>query len=149
MESWKLSIGCWNGTITSRDSDIKTVKPNSNDPLQSLEDCKECVVYWGNSWADIGYRVWFAEAIAPDGTRHKLKYPLSGSGQYQASKKLVEAICAGEGISEADAVEILATGGDAKMLETGRNPLYAYLPELSTFRKEFNQAIDRDRLYQG
>lgn len=61
---WKLSIGCHKGTLMSRDSD--------QVELDSLEACEEYVKESEKFWQQIGYFVWFANAFAPDGTKHQL-----------------------------------------------------------------------------
>ena len=66
---WKLSVGCSNGTSSSRDFDLKTHKFSSNEPLNSLEDCIQCVKDWQEEWSKIGYYAVFADAIAPDGSQ--------------------------------------------------------------------------------
>lgn len=51
-----------------------------------------------------------------------------------SGKKLIEAICDGEGVSEADAVE---------MVVTGSNALYKYLSEVLAYSEELNADCDR------
>ena len=51
-----------------------------------------------------------------------------------SGKKLVEAICAGEGVSEADALQMVVTEG---------NVLYRYLPEVLAYSEELNKDCDR------
>jgi hypothetical protein len=68
---WLLNIGIHSGTMMSRDSGIHTVK--FDDPtatLESLADCIECAKAWEANYRSMGYYIWFAFAIAPDGTRH-------------------------------------------------------------------------------
>ena len=68
---WRLSIGIHSGTMMSRDSRSHTVKfHDSSAPLESLEDCIECHQAWEANYRGMGYYIWFASAIAPDGTQH-------------------------------------------------------------------------------
>jgi hypothetical protein len=68
--TWKLHIGLHRGTITSRDSDVKTQRFDGAEPLQSLEDCIECAKAWQNTWRGCGYYLWYANAISPEGEKH-------------------------------------------------------------------------------
>ena len=61
---WKLSIGCHKKTLMSRDSEIRK--------HPSLEACKTDVEKSEKFWNRIGYFVWFAEAIGPNGEKEKL-----------------------------------------------------------------------------
>ncbi|MFA6459300.1 MAG: hypothetical protein WCV79_02815 [Candidatus Paceibacterota bacterium] len=61
---WKLHIGCHRGTIVSRDSDVRE--------HESLEACKGDVQKSEQFLAGLGYSIWFAKAIGPDGTEHRL-----------------------------------------------------------------------------
>ena len=51
-----------------------------------------------------------------------------------SGKKLVEVICAGEGVTELEAVEMVVTGGNA---------LYKYLPQVLAYSEELNADCDR------
>jgi len=71
LKSWRLNIGIHGGTRMSRDSGSHTVKfHDSSAPLESLEDCVECAKAWEANYRSMGYYIWFANAIAPDGTQH-------------------------------------------------------------------------------
>ncbi len=60
-EKWELHIGCHRNTLTSRDSTLRE--------HNSLEDCKRDVVELEISYASLGYHVWFAYVIAPNGEK--------------------------------------------------------------------------------
>ena len=69
--SWKLSIGCHRGTMVSRDFNLVGTKfHDSNQPLESLEDCIQCAKDWKNNYNSFGCYLWFATAIDPDGNKH-------------------------------------------------------------------------------
>lgn len=73
-ETWTLDIGCHQKSVTSRDSATFDSFPpffKNGEPLQSLEDCILCAKWHAVYWESSGYYVWYAAAIAPDGTRHK------------------------------------------------------------------------------
>ena len=68
---WKLHIGIHRGTITSRDLETNTGKyDDSTSPLESLEDCIDTAQKWQDNYRSMGYVVYVADAIAPDGTKH-------------------------------------------------------------------------------
>jgi hypothetical protein len=63
---WGISIGIHQGTITSRDTDETSWE---HDSFQACQDAlTQAIAYL----TPRGCYIWFAEAIAPDGTRHKL-----------------------------------------------------------------------------
>lgn len=64
IKKWKLHMGCHRGDIMSRDGGV--------DFCDSLEDCKKRVAEAESFWESIGYYVWFAKAIGPDGKHHEL-----------------------------------------------------------------------------
>jgi hypothetical protein len=55
---WKLHIGSHRKTLMSRDSSV--------DGYDSLEECKRAFKRAEESWAKMGYFVWYAYAIGPD-----------------------------------------------------------------------------------
>ncbi|MFA6184281.1 MAG: hypothetical protein WC682_04230 [Parcubacteria group bacterium] len=63
-KKWKLNIGCHCKTLMSRDLDVRE--------HDSLEDCKRDVKESEEFWARMGYCVWFAKAIGPDGEKVEL-----------------------------------------------------------------------------
>lgn len=70
--SWRLQIGCYSGSLANRDSSIEaTVSINSKGkPLGSIKDCAGAARDFENRYASSGYHLWYAHAIAPDGTMH-------------------------------------------------------------------------------
>lgn len=64
LGKWNLNIGCHKGTLESRDS--------NNSEHDSLEECKEEVGRKEKDWSKMGYYVWYAFAIGPDGKRVEL-----------------------------------------------------------------------------
>ena len=54
-------------TVTSRDFDTVTTKYYTDEPLTSLEDCKECARCWELSYASMGYRIGQCTATSPEG----------------------------------------------------------------------------------
>lgn len=62
---WTLHIGCHKHHIMSRDSGTE-YHDSREAAIQSWKDARK-------SWASIGYVVWFAELIAPDGTKELLE----------------------------------------------------------------------------
>lgn len=63
-EKWTLHIGCHRKTLMSRDSDVRE--------HDSLEDCRSDVKNSEECWARMGYYVWFAYAVGPNGEKVKL-----------------------------------------------------------------------------
>jgi len=61
---WRLNMGCHRGTLTSRDSSCEEYG-SKNDAVKAYQQAKDF-------WLSIGYKVWFAELIAPDGTKETL-----------------------------------------------------------------------------
>jgi hypothetical protein len=58
---WVLNHGCWRGTITSRD----TAYPERFDTRDAaIAKLAEHNLFYRS----IGYSLWFAELVAPDGT---------------------------------------------------------------------------------
>jgi hypothetical protein len=60
-KKWELYVGCHRHTLTSRDSTLRE--------HDSLEDCKRDVAELEASYRSMGYCVWFAYAIAPNGEK--------------------------------------------------------------------------------
>lgn len=60
-----LNIGCHRGTITSRDSETRQFNTYAEAHANYL-DTKAF-------WRSLGYMVWFAEIIAPNGTKTHLE----------------------------------------------------------------------------
>ena len=58
-KKWKLYIGCHKGTSVSKESQLRE--------HNSLEDCKCDVNESEEFWGNMGYFVWFAKAVGPDG----------------------------------------------------------------------------------
>jgi len=63
-KKWKLHIGCHKKTLVSRDSDVRE--------HGSLEDCRCDVQESEEFWKGMGYFVWFAYVICPDGKKVQL-----------------------------------------------------------------------------
>jgi len=57
-----LNIGCHRGTITSRD--------NSTEYFDTYDEAYQA---YRNFYHSIGYQVWFADIIAPDGTKERME----------------------------------------------------------------------------
>lgn len=69
---WRLVIGYHEGTRMSRDMHSASTKyQQSSSPLESLEDCIVCARHWANYYRGMGGYLWYANAIAPDGTKHE------------------------------------------------------------------------------
>ena len=66
-QPWKILIMIHRMTVTSRDFDTVTTKYGTNEPLMSLEDCKECAKYWALNYASMGYRIGQCTATSPEG----------------------------------------------------------------------------------
>jgi hypothetical protein len=64
--AWTLSHGIHRGTLTSRDS-------TSEGGFASKEACEARLQEREEYYNSIGYVIWFANAIAPDGTKHQLR----------------------------------------------------------------------------
>lgn len=70
MEQWKLSIGYHRGNLASQDEHTTTRttrKFQSDELLNSLEDCIECAKAWEANYASLGYLLWYANVASPDG----------------------------------------------------------------------------------
>jgi hypothetical protein len=66
--AWKLQIGTHRGTKQSRDTEVHTTKYDSpHEVLHTLDEVKECAKEWAAQYAHLGYSIWFAHAISPDG----------------------------------------------------------------------------------
>jgi hypothetical protein len=63
-KKWELHIGWHKGTLLSRDSEIRE--------LDSLEECQRSLAKSEKSWATLGYFVWYARAVNPDGEKFLL-----------------------------------------------------------------------------
>jgi hypothetical protein len=63
---WALFYGIHRGTLMSRDLG------NADYQYTSFNECKDALVQAASHFSGLGYWIWFAEAIAPDGTKHKL-----------------------------------------------------------------------------
>ncbi len=61
---WELHIGCHRGTLTSRDSEVRK--------HPSLDVCRADVQSAEKFYKSIGYFVWFAYAVGPEGQKVKL-----------------------------------------------------------------------------
>lgn len=61
---WKLQIGWHQGTLTSSDSEVRE--------LDSLDDCRKSLAESEKFWASLGYFVWYARAVNPDGEKFLL-----------------------------------------------------------------------------
>jgi len=64
-DQWTLHIGAHDGTITGRDRERPQTK-------NSLQECREEVVKAESYYTGVGYYIWFAHAIDPDGKEHVL-----------------------------------------------------------------------------
>jgi len=63
--TWTLVHGCHRGTLISRDS-------TSRSGFSSLEECRAKLTEHEAFYRSIGYMIWFAYAVGPDGTKHTL-----------------------------------------------------------------------------
>ena len=61
---WTLSHGIHRGTITSRDS--------TTSEHMTLAECRKSLDESEEFYKSIGYRIWFAKAVGPDGQEHRL-----------------------------------------------------------------------------
>lgn len=66
-KSWRLDLGVHRGTVNSRDYHSTTTKFSNDEPLESLEDCKETAKQWEDNYRQLGLLIWYGNAIAPDG----------------------------------------------------------------------------------
>ena len=64
-EVWTLNIGCHRGTLMSRDTDHRTFATR-DEAIQSYQESRKF-------WRSIGYMVWYANLIAPDGSKTSLE----------------------------------------------------------------------------
>lgn len=64
-DKWTLNIGCHCNTITSRDS--------TSEPYDSREEAYSAYRDHKKFYRSIGYVVWFAEIVAPDGSKETLE----------------------------------------------------------------------------
>ena len=58
---WTLNIGCHSGTLMSRDL--------TTEQYATLEDCRKKAIDKEAAWKRLGYYVWYATAIGPNGER--------------------------------------------------------------------------------
>ena len=56
---YTLNIGCWRGTLASRDSEQRK--------FDTLEEAKQSIEDSVLLWRRIGYYLWFAEIKSPEG----------------------------------------------------------------------------------
>jgi hypothetical protein len=63
-EKWQLHSGCHRGTLTSRDSRVVE--------CSSLEECRNKIAGGEEFYRSIGYYMWFAYAVGPDGQKTTL-----------------------------------------------------------------------------
>ena len=63
---YELTIGIHRGTLTSRDVE----QPES---FGSMDDCIKAVAKAKAFYSGIGYKIWFAEVMKPDGTTTTLE----------------------------------------------------------------------------
>ena len=63
---WGLFYGIHRGTLMSRDADGVDYR------YASFAECKAALAEAAAHFARLGYSIWFAQAVAPDGTQHKL-----------------------------------------------------------------------------
>lgn len=61
---WILNSGLHRGDVMSRDS--------GSEECESLEDCKRRFAEQERNWNRMGYQVWYAVAIGPDGEQVRL-----------------------------------------------------------------------------
>lgn len=61
---WQLHIGYHRGTLMSRDAVV--------DGYDTLGQCKKAVKVAEEGYARLGYVVWYAYAVGPDGARVEL-----------------------------------------------------------------------------
>jgi hypothetical protein len=77
---WRLRIEIHKGTINSRDSASHSSKyGDPKNPLTSLEDCVDTAQKWEESYRSqgFGYKIYIADAIAPDGTVYRSIIPVA------------------------------------------------------------------------
>lgn len=60
-------MGVHRGTVMSRDIHQVATKWNTDEPLISLEDCKEAAKKWKKNYIELGCQIWFMQAWSPDG----------------------------------------------------------------------------------
>jgi hypothetical protein len=61
MDKYTLHHGCHRGTITSRDS--------TSRKYDTYEDAHDAYLRHKEFYESIGYQIWFAEIIKPDGSK--------------------------------------------------------------------------------
>lgn len=61
LKKWILHFGIHRGTLMSRDAD--------RDDFDSLEECRERVQQLERDMRSIGYLIWYAYAVGPEGER--------------------------------------------------------------------------------
>ncbi len=66
---WKLDVGMHKGTMMSRDTIIVDCD-DEYKPLETFDDCLRVAKEHQARYAGFGAYLWYAHAIAPDGTRH-------------------------------------------------------------------------------
>jgi hypothetical protein len=64
---WTLKHGCHRGTLTSRDN----ARPEHFD---TEAEAKESYLEYRAFYRSIGYQIWYADLIAPDGSEERLEY---------------------------------------------------------------------------
>lgn len=68
---WTLQYGIIKGTLAIRDVATKSHKyRDRNSPLESLQDCQDLASLLGLEYAQMGYSIWLAHAIDPEGKKH-------------------------------------------------------------------------------
>lgn len=65
-KKWTLRIGCHRGTLISRDTDSPRKFDTREEAIQDYQDSR-------SFWHSIGYQVWFAELIDPEGNKTMLE----------------------------------------------------------------------------
>jgi hypothetical protein len=65
-QTWTLSYGVHAGTINSRDT-------SALHGLSDLAACRAALLVKERFLKSIGYVIWYARAIAPDGTEHAIR----------------------------------------------------------------------------
>ena len=71
--TWTLEHGIYKRTIMSRDK-------SSESGFASMEACEAKLLEYEECYRRIGYVIRYADAIAPDGTKHQLR---AGNSKYR------------------------------------------------------------------